>query len=285
MMFKLWSTCLMFWASCTAVPPETEKLPPPGYAGPVCYKPPCTARMINIKMYVEDSLWDRMVREARGDPTELLGVQMDIIFTYVNRILQQLDNGGFKVDFARDVVKLNRSEIVLEDTYVDRINGNKTTKVDPTNIFSQTFQFQEAVQKLPDRNSTDLRILFITERRSDPTLAASEETCICNPDWFGCVAVFSIAFLDNWGHNANVFAHEIGHALGMDLHDNQFYTSNPKSRLLMWVPVGFFATIWSPEAKRRINNQDNSCLTKEILSSKEEEVEVEEVEEVDDIFS
>eukprot|EP00092_Neocalanus_flemingeri_P022449 GFUD01024347.1.p1 GENE.GFUD01024347.1~~GFUD01024347.1.p1 ORF type:complete len:270 (+),score=62.11 GFUD01024347.1:72-881(+) len=262
MIFKLWSPWLLFWVSCTA-----QKSPPPEFVGPVCDKPPCTRRVIKVKMYIEDSLWDRMAREARGDPTELLGVQMDIIFTYVNRILQQLDNGGFKVDFARDVVKLNRSEIVLEDTYVDRINGNKTTKVDPTDIISQTFQFQEAVQKLPDRNSTDLRILFITERGSDPTLATAEETCICNPDWFGCIAVFSIRFLDNWGHHQAVFAHEIGHALGMDLHDDQFYTSNPKSRLLMWSSVGFQAYIWSPEAKRRINNQDNSCLAKDVPSS------------------
>merc|ERR1712106_649957 len=56
------------------------------------------------------------------------------------------------------------------------------------------------------------------------------------------------------------FAHEIGHALGMDLHDDQFYSSNPGDRLLMWSSVGRGATVWSPEARRRIRNQDNSCL-------------------------
>ena len=158
------------------------------------------------------------------------------------------------------MVKLGRSEISLKNNYVDRINGNVTKRVDPDNIFSHTFAFQEAVQKLADRNAVDLRILVIPERGTDPTLATSEETCICNPDWFGCVAIFSIRSLNNWSYHKNIFAHEIGHALGMDLHDDQFYSSNPGDRLLMWSSVGRGAAVWSPEARRRIRNQDNSCL-------------------------
>eukprot|EP00092_Neocalanus_flemingeri_P040716 GFUD01044328.1.p1 GENE.GFUD01044328.1~~GFUD01044328.1.p1 ORF type:complete len:264 (+),score=58.21 GFUD01044328.1:228-1019(+) len=256
MIFKLWSPWLLFWVSCTA-----QKSPPPEFVGPVCDKPTCTRRVINVKMYIEDSLWDRMAREARGNPTELIGKQMDTIFSRVNKHLKNLDNGGFKVDFARDVVKLNRSEIVLEDTYVDRINSNKTTKVDPTNIFSHTFTFQEAVQKLPDRHSTDLRILFIPEKGPDPTLATSEETCICNPEWFGCIAVFSIRFLDNWGHTRL--------CLPMRLATPWVWTCMTTSSTPATLRAGFScgAYIWSPEAKRRINNQDNSCLAKDVPSS------------------
>merc|ERR1719186_1840794 len=170
-----------------------------------------------------------MAEDIRGkDPTEKIVQNLDQMFKKVNKHLRNLDNGGFKVYFDRDVVKLNESRIALEDTYVDRLNNNVTTKVDPTNIFSHTFTFQEAVQKLPDRNKVDLRILFIPERGPDPTLATSEETCICNPNWFGCMAVFSIRFLDNWLHHQTVFAHEVGHTLGMGLHDDQFYTSNPQ---------------------------------------------------------
>ena len=60
--------------------------------------------------------------------------------------------------------------------------------------------------------------------------------------------------------NKNLFAHEIAHTLGMDLHDDDFYTENPGDRLLMWSDVGQHSNIWSPEAKRRINQHDTSCL-------------------------
>ena len=45
----------------------------------------------------------------------------------------------------------------------------------------------------------------------------------------------------------------------MDLHDEDFYTENPGDKLLMWGGVGNYADIWSPEAKRRIN-QHATCL-------------------------
>merc|ERR1719483_747517 len=139
------------------------------------------------------------------DPTEEINHQLENMFNGVDKHLSNLDNAGFKVDFGRRVVKLGRSEISLKNNYVDRINGNVTKRVDPDNIFSHTFTFQEAVQKLADRNAVDLRILVIPERGTDPTLATSEETCICNPDWFGCVAIFSIRSLTNWPYHKNIF--------------------------------------------------------------------------------
>ena len=75
------------------------------------------------------------------DPTEKIVQNLDQFFKQGNKHLRNLDNGGFKVYFDRDVMKLNESRIVLEDTYVDRLNDNITTKVDPTNIFSHTFTF------------------------------------------------------------------------------------------------------------------------------------------------
>ena len=58
----------------------------------------------------------------------------------------------------------------------------------------------------------------------------------------------------------NIFAHELGHALGMETHDNEFYTHDPGHKLIMWSDVGPEANIWSPEAKRRIDEHDTSCL-------------------------
>jgi len=262
MMSNICSVCFFLIAVFVSVPTFSQKLPPPGFVNPVCKNPPCNLKKIRAKIYIEDSLWDQMSSAvAGGNPTNEIDQQLSKIFEGVNEHLENLDNGGFKVEYE-DVVKLGQSDIVLQNTYVDRINGNKTTKVDPNNIFSHTFTFQEAVQKLTDRNSVDIRILMIKEVRGGPdlTLATSEETCICNPAWFGCVGIFSIRYLGQWAYHKNVFAHELGHTLGMDVHDDQFYNSNPQDKLLMWSSVGFDANVWSPAAKTRINRQDNSCL-------------------------
>merc|ERR1712106_346415 len=263
MLCRMVTSLLLCLAAFLIVRTEArELLPPPSFVNPVCYtSQPCYMKRIGASIYIEDSLWDKMSSLTGGnDPTEEITDNLKTIFKGVNKHLATLDNGGFKVEIERPVVKLGRSEISLKNNYVDRINGNVTKRFDPDNIFSHTFTFQEAVQKLADRSAVDLRILVIPERGTDPTLATSEETCICNPDWFGCVAIFSIRSLNNWSYHKNIFAHEIGHALGMDLHDDQFYSSNPGDRLLMWSSVGRGATVWSPEARRRIRNQDNSCL-------------------------
>ena len=73
---------------------------------------------------------------------------------------------------------------------------------------------------------------------------------------------FPIRWLNNWSYHEAIFAHEIGHTLGMDLHDDQFYPDTMMDKLLMWSRVNRRAFIWSPEARRRINSQDNSCLCK-----------------------
>jgi len=253
---------ILILISLVVFPSLGRKPPAPNYEKPVCYSEPCTKRIIKAKIYVEDTLWDNMSDlVGQDDPGFVIRKQLDNTFSKVNKLLGELDNGGYRVEYVRNVTKLGASNIKLKDTYVDRINGNKTKKVDINNIFSHTFTFQEAVQKLPGRRNVDLRILIIPERRGGgPTLATAEETCICNYNWFGCIAVFSIRKLNDWTFHSTIFAHEIGHALGMDLHDDSFYENNPGNKLIMWSEVGSNANIWSPEAKRRINRQDNSCL-------------------------
>merc|ERR1712106_51525 len=262
MLCRMVTSLLLCLAAFLIVRTEArELLPPPSFVNQECYtSQPCYMKRIGASIYIEDSLWDKMSSLTRGnDPTEEITDNLKTIFKGVNKHLATLDNGGFKVEIERPVAKLGRSEISLKNNYVDRINGNVTKRFDPDNSFSHTFTFQEAVQKLADRSAVDLRILVIPERGTDPT-GTAEETCICNPDWFGCVAIFSIRFLTNWSYNENILAHEIGHTLGIDLYDDQFYSSNPGDRLLMWSSVGRGAAVWSPEAQRRIRNQDNSCL-------------------------
>jgi len=237
-------------------------LPPPEYVKPVCNKAPCHRTLIKAKVYIEDTLWDRMARFKLD-----LEDQLEDLLQKGNDKLSDLDDGGFNVYYEENMVKLKNSDIVLGDTYVDRLENNVTKKRDPNNIHSYTFTFQEAVEKLPDRFAVDIRILFILRSGHSNTAGTAEETCICNQNWFGCVAVIAIKWLSNWSHHSSIFAHEIAHSLGMGVHDDMFYESNPDDRLIMWSKVGLQADIWSPEAKKKILKQDNSCLRKEIPPS------------------
>jgi hypothetical protein len=233
----------------------TGKEEAPEFVKPVCENFPCKMRFIKAKSYIEDSLWLKMGE----DPETKIKGQLNVLSDAVNKHLENLDNGGYNIDLAANVVKLSESKIFLKDTYVDRLDGNVTKQADPEKIHSHTFTFQEAVQLLPDRSSVDVRVLFIRERGPSP-YATAEETCMCNLAWFGCIVVFSIRDRNIWADNSAIMAHEVGHTLGMDIHDDDIYKDNPGNRLLMWSGIGRSADIWSPEAKRRINKQDNSCL-------------------------
>jgi len=241
-----------------------KKLPPPDKTLPVCEDPPCYRKKIRTEIIIDNSLWDSLkYRDPSGDPSQFIILQLENMFEDVNNLLKNLDNGGYMVDFDHNITKLEDSGIRLKDTYVDRLDNNITKKFDKNKIHSHTFAFQEAVQDLPDRFSVDLRILVIPYSGYGPTIGTAEETCICNPNWFGCVAVFAIEFENDWSYHQTIFAHEIGHTIGMDLHDDEFYTYNPGNKLIMWSGIGRQADIWSPEARRRINSQNNSCLAVE----------------------
>ena len=172
---------------------------------------------------IDDSLWDSMKYLApSGDPTQYIVLQLENMFDGVNNLLKNLDNGGFMVEFDHNITKLGQSGIILKDTYVDRLNNNITKKFDKNKLHSHVFTFQEAVEELPNRFSVDLRILFIPYTwEYGGTKGLAEETCICNPAWFGCVALFVIQFKTYWSYHQTIFAHEIGHTLGMDLHDDE----------------------------------------------------------------
>ena len=220
-------------------------------------------RSIQTKIYIDDQLYRSMQAYfGKLNVNDEINAQIQRTFKEVNKLLLKLDKGGYRVEFPGETSKLENSEIKLGQTYIDRRRGNVRRPFDPHDVFAYTFTFQEAVEKLPDRFAVDLRILFIREPIFSATVAASEENCMCNPKWFGCVLVFSIAYLDQWWYDKSIFAHEIGHTLGMDVHDNQVYEANPGNMLLMWQNVSHSAHIWSPESRKRINGHDNSCLRK-----------------------
>ena len=86
-----------------------------------------------------------------GKILKFLRGQLTQTFKLVNQNLKRLDNGGYKVKFDGTIQRLENSDVKIKKTYMDRLHGNKTKKFDNKNIFSHTFTFQEAVEKMPGR--------------------------------------------------------------------------------------------------------------------------------------
>ena len=178
------------------------KQPPPKFKKPTCNKPPCLKKIIGVKVYIEDTLWNK-TSWGGSDPTEDIIDKMENIFKGINKYLANLDNGGFMIDFDKKVEKLGNSDIVLKDTYLDRANGNVTKALNREEFWALTFAFQQSVELLKDRNAVDIRILVSQKHPNDPqtTIGLAEEDCLCNPKTFACIANFSIKFLDDWHLN------------------------------------------------------------------------------------
>ena len=104
-----------------------KKLPPPSSSLPVCEDHPCFRKEIRAEIVIDDSLWDSMKQVAQSpDPSHYIIQQLENMFDRVNKLLKNLDNGGFMVEFDHNITKLGESRIILKNTYVDRLNNNIT---------------------------------------------------------------------------------------------------------------------------------------------------------------
>ena len=135
-------------------------------------KPP---RVVNVGIYIQKSLWkvtlfflsfeisclqyllkviEEIVKKSdkESDVLEFLKVQLETIFNLANQKLRNLDDGGFKVKYNKTIQRLESSDVKIKKTFIDRLNGNKTKEFDHNDIFSHTFTFQEAVEKMPNRS-------------------------------------------------------------------------------------------------------------------------------------
>ena len=234
---------------------------------PICYRKPCTMRNISTKIYIDDDLHQKM-ESSFGESKAKAEIidQIEKAFKKVNKLLADLDNGGYHLDFNKQFTKLSQSDVKFGKTYVDRMDDNKTKEADPNSLSAMTFLFQEAVEKLSNRQAVDIRILFTTEKVESDYLAFAEEKCICNPTWFGCVACLTVPDIEDWSLWKSAYAHEIGHSLGMVEHDDMVYNNlgrEGRQKLLMMASVYKKASIWSPVSKKRINERDHSCLKKQ----------------------
>ena len=142
-------------------------------------KPP---REVTVGLYIQRALWEvtlfivfffrtspisclmKVTEQIVGSHKEsavlkFLRGQVTRAFNLANQNLRRLDNGGYKVKFNGTIQRLESSDVKIKKTYVDRLDGNKTKKFDHSNIFSHTFTFQEAVEKMPDRSLSSTEVL------------------------------------------------------------------------------------------------------------------------------
>jgi len=232
-----------------------QKLKPPTNSPSICYNPPCTMKAIHAQIYVDDELWEKTRKMVKRKPTGMVMFQLRKMFKAINKLLANLDDGGFNIIFKKeDVFKLSESRLKFKDTHAGRLDMNQANN----SIFVHFLKFQEAVQRLPNRNATDLRILVRDYKKADHKRSLGEESCVCDFLGFACVAVFSVETPLRWWKHKSHFAHALGHTLGAVKHDDDNYEANKV--LIMMKSVGSNASLWSPHTKLGINSQDHSCL-------------------------
>ena len=109
-----------------------------------------TPRIVTIKVYVNRDIW--ATREAVGNDVKLFMVEsLGNMFRIVNKHLSHLDNGGYFAQFDGTVSRLEKSDVKVRKTFLDRQDGNATKTFSKSQIKSHTFTFQEAVQEMEGR--------------------------------------------------------------------------------------------------------------------------------------
>ena len=76
-----------------------QKLKPPTNSTSICYNPPCTMKAIHAQIYVDDELWEKTRIMVKRKPTGMVMFQLRKMFKAINKLLANLDDGGFKVIF------------------------------------------------------------------------------------------------------------------------------------------------------------------------------------------
>ena len=108
-------------------------------------------RVVTMKVYVGRDIWEATREEVDTDVEQFMVESLEKLFPLVNKQLSNLDNGGYFVKFDKTVHRLDKSDVKIKKTYMDRLDGNATKKFRRSDIFSHTFTFQEAVQEMKGR--------------------------------------------------------------------------------------------------------------------------------------
>lgn len=229
-------------------------------------------RIVELEFYVDDRRWKESQEKYGKSPLADINKEINQLLEDASLHLAKLDKGGYKLHLHKPVEQLKNSEIKLGSTYRDRRNDNKTMDLDKTDILGYAFTLQEAVSEMLSKGwktpPNILRFILASGYQNCSTgevcpvggvstKAAAEEYCLCNPDTFPCVGVFTQT--SNSVPDSVLLAHEIGHTLGVYPHDEQpgYIMSDPIRDRDEYV--------WSEWSKGMVNAQNNSCLEMQVV--------------------
>ena len=108
-------------------------------------------RVVTMKVYVGREMWEATRDVGVTDVEQFMVKRLEKVFPIANKHLSKLNDGGFFVQFDKTVHRLEKSDVKIKETYIDRTDGNTTKKFKQSNIWSHAFTFQEAVQKMEGR--------------------------------------------------------------------------------------------------------------------------------------
>ena len=110
-------------------------------------------RLVKIKVYVNRDIWKATREAVDTDVKKFMVKSLEKLFHIVNKHLRRLDNGGYSVQFDKTVSRLEKSDVKIKNTYIDRLHDNATKTFKKSNIESHTFTFQEAVEEMEGRST------------------------------------------------------------------------------------------------------------------------------------
>ena len=107
-------------------------------------------RQVEVKVYVNEDLWKRTEEdlEPGGDVNKAIIEKVEKLFKFTNPELRKLDEGGFALKFDKTIQRLEKSDVKIRKTYIDRLDNNVSKSFSDEDVFSHTFTFQEAVQEM-----------------------------------------------------------------------------------------------------------------------------------------
>jgi hypothetical protein len=117
-------------------------------------------REVTVQVYINQALWETIEGDIDPDMSveDFIVGQLGKLFLKVNGHLRRLNDGGFRAVFNKTLQRLETSDVheYMTGTYIDRLDGNVTKKFDETNLFSHTFTFQQAVERMEGRWAANL---------------------------------------------------------------------------------------------------------------------------------
>lgn len=213
-------------------------------------------RIIEIEFLIDQNRWKTYQQKYGDDPMPKINQEIRQLLADASRHLKKLDNGGFKLHLHKPVELLENSIFQVGPTYRDRRAKNRTRILDTRDIVGYTFAFQDGVSRQLSLGWTTPSniVRFILAERRGRENAAAEEFCLCNPDTFPCVGVFTQT---SRLPQSVLMAHEIGHTLGVVPHHRQ-------RGYIMSDPIQVRSSyVWSRMSRRKINSHNVDCLERE----------------------